>query len=119
MKSFKELIVWQKSILLVKEIYKVTYKFPKSELYGLVSQMQRAAISIPSNIAEGFGRRSTKENQQFISIALGSLDELETQLILAKELGFCSLLEITAFDEPIAEIRRMLISLRYKLNQNA
>ena len=89
-KSYKELIVWQKSIKLVKEIFILTDKFPKSELYGLVSQMRRAAVAIPSNIAEGYGRKSSKEYAQFYSIAYGSALELETQLILSKRLGFCS-----------------------------
>jgi len=86
LKSYKELIVWQKSIELVKEIYKLTNEFPRSEVYGLSSQMQRAAISIPSNIAEGYSRKNLKEYIQFLHIAYGSLAELETQLIIAKEL---------------------------------
>jgi four helix bundle protein len=77
-RSYKELIVWQKSIALVKEIYLLTEKLPQSELYGLISQMRRAAISIASNIAEGYGRNSTKEYTQFYSISYGSLLELET-----------------------------------------
>lgn len=86
LKSYKELIVWQRSIELVEEIFILTGNFPKSELYGIVSQIRRAAISIPSNIAEGYGRKSTKEYSQFYSIAYGSALELETQLIIAKKL---------------------------------
>lgn len=85
-KSYKELIVWQKSIELVKEVFLLTDGFPKSEIYGIISQMRRAAISIPSNIAEGFGRRSIKSSGQFYSIAYGSALELETQMIIAREL---------------------------------
>ena len=85
-KSFKELIVWQKSILLVKEIYRTTDKMPKEELYGLVSQMRRCAVSIPSNIAEGKKRNTRKDFLKFLSISDGSAAELETQIIIAKDL---------------------------------
>jgi four helix bundle protein len=85
-KSFKELIVWQKAIELVKETYKITREFPKSEIYGLSLQIRRAAISIPSNIAEGQLRKNLKEYLQFLRIAYGSSAELETQIIIAKYL---------------------------------
>lgn len=85
-KSFKQLIVWQKSILLVKEIYEITKKFPQNEMYGLVSQMRRSAVSLPSNIAEGYKRRGIKEYLQFLSIAEASSAELETQIIISKDL---------------------------------
>ena len=84
----KELDVWKKSINLVKKIYEITEFFPKEENFGLVSQIKRSAVSIPSNIAEGCARKSDKELMQFLYIALGSLAELETQLIISKELGF-------------------------------
>ncbi|MBI2676723.1 MAG: four helix bundle protein [Candidatus Yanofskybacteria bacterium] len=86
MKSFKELIVWQKGIELVKEIYKNTAKFPFNEIYGLSSQMRRAAVSIPSNIAEGQQRKNLKEYLQFLRISYSSAAELETQLIISKDL---------------------------------
>jgi four helix bundle protein len=85
--SYKELVVWQKSIKLVKEIYKITNTLPKSELYGVSSQIQRAVVSIPSNIAEGFGRYSNKERLQFYYLAQGSLTEVENQLLIAKDIG--------------------------------
>src|SRR6185437_7821701 len=88
LKSYKDLIVWQRSIELVKEIFLLTDSFPKSELYGLTSQMRRAAVSIPSNIAEGYGRNSRKEYNHALAIAYGSALELETQLLIAKELSF-------------------------------
>lgn len=88
--SFKDLIVWQRSYELVLEIYKMTGVFPKSEIYGLSQQMRRAAVSIPSNVAEGYGRKHRKEYDQFLSIAYGSLLELETQFLLARDLGFVS-----------------------------
>ena len=86
LKSYKDLIVWQKSIKLVKEIYILTGNFPQNETYGLSSQMKRAAISIPSNIAEGYSRKNLKEYLQFLRVAYGSGAELETQLIIAKDL---------------------------------
>ena len=86
-KSYKELIAYSKSYELVKDIYKITNKFPKEELYGITSQMRRCAISIPSNIAEGY-MRGSREYVQFLKIALGSCAELETQLSLSKDLGF-------------------------------
>ena len=87
-KSFKDLIVWQRSYTLVLEVYKATNGFPKSELYGLSQQMRRAAVSIPSNIAEGYGRKHKAEYNQFLSIAYGSLLELETQFLLANDLKY-------------------------------
>ena len=87
-RSFRDLDVWKLSIEFVKSIYQITNKFPNSEIYGLTSQLRRSAISIPSNIAEGQGRNSSKEFRQFLAIALGSLAELETQVIIAKEIGY-------------------------------
>ncbi len=86
--SYKDLLVWQQAIDLTVNIYALTSNFPKSELFGLASQIQRAAISVPSNIAEGHARDSTKEYLRFISIALGSLAEVETQLVIANKLQF-------------------------------
>ena len=86
LKSYKELKVWQRSIDLVKEIYRITDQFPKNETYGLSIQMQRAAVSMPSNIAEGYLRKNLKEYLQFLRISYGSSAELETQLIIAKDL---------------------------------
>jgi four helix bundle protein len=87
-KSFKDLIVWQKSYHLVLEIYKLTKEFPRYEMYGLSRQMRRCAVSIPSNIAEGYGRMYNKEYAQFLSIAYGSLCELETQYLLSVDLQY-------------------------------
>ncbi|RKY31588.1 MAG: four helix bundle protein [Candidatus Omnitrophota bacterium] len=88
MRSFRDLKIWQKGIELVEEVYKMTNSFPKDEQYGLSSQMRRSSISIPSNIAEGFRRRFSKEQNQFLSIVLGSCAELETQLVIARELSY-------------------------------
>jgi four helix bundle protein len=84
--SFKDLVVWQKSYKLVLEVYKITQGFPKTEIYGLSQQMRKAAVSIPSNIAEGYGRKHKAEYNQFLSIAYGSLLEVETQYLLSIDL---------------------------------
>lgn len=87
-KGFKDLIVWQKAYKLVLEIYKLTKDFPKYETYGLAQQIRRAAVSLPSNIAEGYGRKHKAEYRQFLSMAYGSLSELETQYLLAIDLKY-------------------------------
>jgi four helix bundle protein len=114
--NYKDLVVWQKGIALAKAIYQLTSRFPSEEKFGLVSQMRRAAVSIPSNIAEGQARHTTGEFIQFISHAEGSTAELETQLILSVELGFImkkqSMNEFIFLDD----IRRMLNGLRRKLS---
>ena len=113
--SYKNLIVWQKSIDLVRQIYKLTGQFPGEEKFGIVSQMRRAAVSIPSNIAEGQARRTTPDFIRFISNAEGSLAELDTQLIISVELEFCSKEKTAACFSLIEENRRMLNALRRKL----
>lgn len=117
LKSYKELIVWQKSILLVKEIFILTDKFPKSELYGLISQLRRAAVAIPSNIAEGYGRRSSKEYAQFYAIAYGSALEIETQIIIAKDLGFAKGEDFATVERLLEEVLRMLNAMTSKMKQ--
>jgi four helix bundle protein len=109
-KSFKDLIVWQKSLKLVLEIYKVTGGFPKSEVYGLSQQIRRAAISTPSNIAEGYGRKHKAEYEHFLSIAYGSLLEVETQYLLSLDLKYVRKNEIieTFLKEVGAMFYRML-----------
>lgn len=114
-KSYKELFVWQKSIKLVKEIFLLTKRFPQSELYGIIAQMRRSAISIPSNIAEGYGRRSTKSYTQFYSIAYGSALELETQLIIAKELNMADEKYFVSSEQLLLEISKMLNAMITKM----
>lgn len=92
-KSYKDLLIWQKGIVLVVKVYKLVKTFPKEELFSLTSQIKRASVSIPSNISEGYGRNTDKSFSHFLDISRGSLNELETQLIIAKELDF-----ITDFD---------------------
>ena len=114
-KHFKELKVWQKGIEIVKDIYEITKHFPKEEMYGLTSQMRRSAISIPSNIAEGFKRYHTIEYKQFLYIALGSIAELETQIVIAKEVGLLEDLMMDAMNEKLDHTSKMLSSLISKL----
>ena len=114
MKDFKKLIVWQKSIKLVKEVYTTTNKLPKEEIYGLTSQIRRSAISIPSNIAEGAGRGS-KEFNHFLNIAKGSSFELETQIIISKELDFINSETFNELNSNIIEIQKMLNGLQKSL----
>jgi four helix bundle protein len=116
-KSYKELIVWKKSFELVKEIFILTDKFPKSELYGIVSQMRRAAIAIPSNIAEGYGRKSTKSYTQFYAIAYGSALELETQTLLSKELELTTQENFKKVDNLLIEVCKMLNSMITKMRR--
>jgi four helix bundle protein len=110
-KSYKDLDVWQKSIELVKEIYKITKYFPREEQFGLISQTRRCAVSIPSNIAEGKTRQYANEYVQFLYVALGSCSELETQLIIAKELDFIKQTELDSLSEKIDHISRMIRNL--------
>ena len=113
--SYRDLKVWQSVMDLAKQVYQLTQKFPKHEVYGLCSQLQRAAVSIPSNIAEGSGRNSTKEFLQFLSIALGSLYELETQLILAKDLAYVDPENLQLILSKADEISRMIRGLQRSL----
>jgi four helix bundle protein len=113
--GFKDLLVWRKGIQLVKEIYKLTKPFPADERFGLVSQMRRAAVSIPSNIAEGQARKTTGEFIQFLSHAEGSLAELDTQIVLAVELGYSSNAQVASATELASELKRMLNGLRRTL----
>lgn len=115
-KSYKDLIVWQKSIMLVREIYKATQSFPKSEVYGIVDQMHRASVSIPSSIAEGAGRNTRKELSRFYSISYGSALELETQLIIAQELQLASKELLKPCFELLEEVSKMLRVMISKLS---
>lgn len=111
MANFKELLVWHKSINFVTEIYELTNDFPKNEMYGLISQIRRASISIPSNIAEGNSRRSVADYLQFLKIARGSCAEVETQLIIAQNLKFLNEELYLKLNQDIIEISKMLNGL--------
>ncbi len=115
--SFRDLIVWQKSMSLVTEIYQITNSFPDSERFGMTNQMRRAAVSIPSNIAEGFGRNSTADYVRFLQIASGSLYELQTQTSISQNLGFANQNACQTSVGLATECERMLSSLISKLKQ--
>jgi four helix bundle protein len=114
--SYRDLLVWQKSILMAKAVYKLTAQFPPDERFGLISQMRRAAVSVASNIAEGQARQGRREFIQFLSHAEGSLAELDTQLVLALELKCCSVAGATPLQASITELQKMTSALRRKLN---
>lgn len=109
--SYKDLIVWQKAFELSIKIFQITKKFPKSELYGLVSQMRRCAVSIPSNIAEGYTRGYKQEYIQFLRTAFASGAELETQLLMSKELEFINSTEFSNINDLLTEVMKMLNKL--------
>ena len=117
-RDYKDLQVWQKGMELAKLIYKLTCVFPSEEKFGLVSQMRRAAVSIPSNLAEGQARNTTGEFIQFISHAEGSLAELDTQVRLAVSLGHCGESETNEISRLVTELQKMLKGLRRKLTTN-
>jgi four helix bundle protein len=111
-----DLLVWQKGRELVSMIYSTTHNFPAHEQFGLTSQMNRAAVSIPSNIAEGFGRNSDKEFKQFLNIARGSCAELQTQLLLAKDLKYINDKSFSKIDTDLTELHKMLNAFIKKLS---
>ncbi|MDO8565528.1 MAG: four helix bundle protein [bacterium] len=117
--SHKDLIVWQKGIMLSKQIYLLTEKFPREELYGITSQMRRAAVSIPSNIAEGRSRGTRKDFVQFLRIAIGSASELETQIEIAKQLPKTKEYSYKEVDILLSEVSRMTMAMIKKLSVKA
>lgn len=116
MRKYKHLDIWNKAILLVDEIYNLTKVFPKEEMFGLSQQMKRAAVSIPSNIAEGAGRNSELQFIQFLSIASGSATELETQSIIANRQNYISNEQLEIILKLIDDIQKMNYKLQVKLN---
>jgi four helix bundle protein len=111
MKSYTDLDVWKLARILVKDIYQLSATFPREEIYNLVSQMRRCAVSIPSNIAEGHGRNHSKDTIQFLYIARGSLYELETQLLISFDLGYCLKENLDVLLEKVINCRQMLNGL--------
>jgi len=114
-KDYKDLKVWQKGIEIVDKIYSITATFPKEELYGLVTQMRKSSVSIPSNIAEGFVRNHPKEYRQFLYISLGSCAELDTQLIISNRRNYITKKDLDELSEDINHESRMLVNLINKL----
>ena len=118
-RHYRDLLVWRKAIDWVDAIYTATHEWPSDERFGLISQVRRAAVSVPSNIAEGCARRSTAEFLRFLSIARGSLAEVETQLIIADRLGHLPQGRLASLLEPADEISRMLSGLITKLEERS
>lgn len=110
-KNYRELIVWQDAIKIAKQVYELTGKFPKQETYALADQLRRAAVSVPSNIAEGQARKSPGDFKRFLHIALGSLAEVDTQLVLAQEFGYLRKEDVDVMDEQIQNLRKKLYAL--------
>jgi len=119
LKNYKELKVWQRSYQLCLEIYKIPKRFPNGERYGLTSQIRRAAVSIPSNIAEGYGRKTTPEYIRFLYIAYGSNCEMKTQILLSGDLGYIETGKLEILQEGIGEVERMLKALIKSLERKA
>ncbi len=114
-KNYRELIVWQDGIKLAKAVYKLTEKFPRQETYALADQLRRAVVSVPSNIAEGQARKSPGDFRRFLHIALGSLAEVDTQLVLAQEFGYINKEDMVVLDEQIQSLRIKLYALMKSL----
>lgn len=110
-KNYRELLVWQEGIQLAKAVYKLTEKFPRQETYALADQIRRAVVSVPSNIAEGQARKAPADFRRFLHISLGSLAEVDTQLVLAQEFGYLSKEDINVLDEQIQSLRKKLYAL--------
>ena len=116
MKTFRDLLIWQKSMTLVTKNYQLTQKFPKEEIFGLTSQIRRCTVSIPSNIAEGYGRQSNKEFGRFLNIAVSSLFEYQTQIEIAKNVNYINEKEFNQLYENSRELEAMIISFTKKVN---
>lgn len=116
MKNFKELLIWKKGIEVVKQVYELTVLLPKEEKFGLVSQMTRAAVSVPANIAEGSSRNSDKEYSRFLQIALGSAFEVQTYLVIVKEMGLTNPVSIEQVEKNLEEEIKMIHSFIKKLS---
>lgn len=109
--TFKDLHAWQEAHTLVLEVYRITKIFPREELFGIVNQMRRAAVSVTSNIAEGFSRNTYRDKTQFYAIAQGSLTELESQLLVARDLGYMSTKEAVPFEDQVLKTHKILNGL--------
>ncbi|MNF46186.1 hypothetical protein D3C85_440550 [compost metagenome] len=117
MSTFRDLLIWQKSMILVTEVYQLTNSFPKEEIYGLSSQIRRSSISIPSNIAEGYGRDGNKDYLKFLNIAISSLFEMQTQLEISFNLKYITEIQFNKIHEESREIERMLSSFTRKIKE--
>jgi four helix bundle protein len=118
MGTYRDLVVWQKSMMLARRVYETTACYPEHERYGLVNQMRRCSVSIPSNIAEGYGRETDREHSHFLFISLGSSNELETQLILSNDFHYINGNDFKEIMDLNMEVNKMLSSLIYKLKKS-
>ncbi len=118
-RRYDDLVAWQKAMALVEYVYVLSKRFPKEEIYGLTSQVRRAAVSIPSNIAEGHGRNGRREFVHHLSIALGSLAEVETQVQIAPRLGYIGADELSQFQSMASESARIMVGLMHSLEKHA
>ncbi len=118
-RRYDDLVAWQKAMALVEYVYVLSKRFPKEEIYGLTSQVRRAAVSIPSNIAEGHGRNGRREFVHHLSIALGSLAEVETQVQIASRLGYIGADELSQFQSMASESARIMVGLMHSLEKHA
>lgn len=117
MHNYKKLQVWTRSMEFVYEVYRLTKQFPKEEMYGLTQQLRRSAISVPSNIAEGCGRNTSRDMSHFLSIALGSTFEIETQLLVSRSLGYIDMQIADKLEREIQEIQKMLFAFKEYITQ--
>lgn len=118
MKTFRDLFIWQKAMTLVTHTYQITNEFPKHEIFGLTSQIRRCAVSIPSNISEGFGRHSNKDFSRFLNIAISSLFEYQTQIEIAKNINYINETEFKTLYEDSRELEAMMFSFASKVKEN-
>lgn len=118
-KRYSDLVAWQRAMDLVEDIYKISEKFPKSEIYGLTSQLRRAAVSVPSNIAEGYGRSGRREFAHALPIALGSLAEVETQILIAERLGYLAADSRETLMESSTQTGRIVVGLMNSMERHA
>jgi four helix bundle protein len=118
MKTFRDLLIWQKAMALVTNCYKITVNFPKEEQFALTSQIKRCAVSIPSNIAEGYGRGTNKDYYRFLTISLGSLFEFQTQIEIAYNLGYINEADFLIIYEDSREVERMLSAFMNKIKES-
>ena len=119
MRDFRELKVWEKAHRLTLDIYQITQSFPREEVYGLQNQMRRAASSVPTNLAEGCGRDTTTELARFLHISMGSLSEVDYQLLLSRDLAYIQGADYDRLLAQLQEVRRMLISYSQKIKQTS
>lgn len=119
MRTFRDLLIWQKSMALVTKTYQLTKQYPREEIFGLTSQIRRCAISMPSNIAEGYGRQSNKEFSRFVNIAISSLFEYQTQIEISKNVHYLTEIEFNNLYQDSRELEAMMVSFAKKISKDS